>query len=491
MRITNAMMSNTTLVNINRNMRNLDKLTQQIESTKKIRVPSDDPIVASRALKFRTSIAETEQFQRNVQNGLAWMNVSESSFTNIITNLLKQFREDCEKAANGTQTSQDKMATVAEMRELLDQIGLEMNQTYAGRYVFSGFRTDQPPVLSDAVNKTYDITQNFSLTDIEKTKSYQKNITYDANGNAITPPVLTNEPIMHNVNILKLAYKNVDTDSSGNPMISIPGYDVVLRHESDIRAYDPNELSKTGPTGQPVIHYIPETGELVMSDDVATNFSASGTPVTYQKTGFQKGELNPLVYFTCTDKTDPANPVTYNMDGQEIQYEFATNTYVTVNSLSKNVFTDKMYADLLRICDFAESLTISDPKLLEEKYSNPPHNLKGDDLTKAVDDQLTSENAKVQSALYDRFNNMLYLVDRHADNAMKEQTQMGSRMHRLELMQSRLEQDEASYTTLMSNNEDTDLEKAIMMRATAEMAYQASLKASASILQLTLANFIG
>jgi flagellin-like hook-associated protein FlgL len=63
-------------------------------------------------------------------------------------------------------------------------------------------------------------------------------------------------------------------------------------------------------------------------------------------------------------------------------------------------------------------------------------------------------------------------------------------MNRLDLLQVRLEEDEAAYTKLMSQNEDTDLEKAILMKAMAEAAYAAALRASANIIQLSLANFI-
>jgi flagellin-like hook-associated protein FlgL len=640
MRITNTMMNNSTLININRNMRHLDNLIRQIESTKKIQVPSDDPIIASRALKFRASVSEIAQFQRNIQSGMAWMEVSEASLMNINRNLMKQISELMVEGATGTQEYPDKLALIASIRELSAQIGLDMNQTYAGRYVFSGFRTDQPPVLIENNNKTFVITQTFNLNDIEKTIAFHKPNSH----------TIANE---HKVNILKMAYKNMDT-----PVI--PGYQVVRVSLSNPHAYrPPDDLSLIPPADTsvsppapypapapfdatlPVIHYIPETGELVMSNAVMEQFK-DGTTVTYQKTGFAKGELNPMVYFPArviadaaadvggnvyritqnlppnvlqgnapagtppqysiqltgagtvleyqphpgvinydgpywpsipgvevfawdgagappattdrrvvlntatgmlimndvvasgnllltysatmpagtTSATAPPSPATninvqsvqlqeaapgfrldnadpnkaYTMDKQEIQYEFATNTYVTINTLSKNVYTDKMYADLLRLIEFAESLdsSLSDPKTLEQFYNSPAGgNLTGDNLKKAVDDHITAEKALLNSMLHDRFNNMLYLVDRHAANTMKEHTQMGSRMFRLELLQIRLEEDEASYTKLMSENEDTDMARAILMKAAAEAAYAAALRASANIVQLSLANFIG
>jgi flagellar hook-associated protein 3 FlgL len=610
MRITNAMMTNTTLININRNMRRLDSIIQSIESTKKIQVPSDDPIIASRALKFRTNVAENEQFQRNVRSGLAWMEVTEASFMDITKNLLTQLKELTVASATGSLEYPDKMANIAAMRELVAQIGLDMNQTYAGRYVFSGFRTDQPPLFVENNNRSFVITQTFDKRDIEKVLSFQKSD-------------ITSEAISHSVNVLKLPYNNLD----GPPVI--PGYTVALKNYNDPDAYLPPVDDGAAPpsTPLPVIHYIPQTGELVMHRDTAVNF-ADGTTVTYQKTNFLKDELNPMVYFDCREinvnntgadlsgniyrvtqqlppldvptppstdtislsalagsgytlppavpgfipsvpgftvieppatvptgadyrymvwdsaagtltytaaaaarinaglfsvsytieagapvTTSPDLPYTdlnfqhvklqqasltnpdphkaYDMKEQNIQYEFATNTYVTINSLAMNVYTDKMFADFKRLFEFADSLQLSDEKsLIENLIAGPPARTL-EQATQMANEQLVKEKALMNAVLHDRFNNMLNLLERHSANAMKEHTQMGSRMYRLELLQIRLEEDEASYTKLMSENEDTDMARAIILKAAAEAAYAASLRASANLVQLSLANFIG
>ena len=615
-RITNAMMTNTTLMHINRNVNNLDTLIRQIESTKKISLPSDNPIIASRALKFRTSVLETEQFQRNVQNGIAWMNVAEASYRNVVESLMKQINERCVQGAHGTYTGEDKMALIADLRELLDQIGVEMNQTYAGRYVFSGLRTDEPPSFVEDNDRRFIITQTFEMRDIEKTKSYQKLLPYA-------------EATVHEINILKLPYKNIEA-------ISIPGYTVSMKSIDDVDAYLP---------GAGEIFYVRETGELVMDNASAVSFPSGGINVTYEKEGFKKGEPNPAVYFQSREIADGAGTLTapgitsytyqitqllteaagttvagvpptvtyalayppaslsnltqadpsglrptvppplklyntaegapppltqtgvvhldpatgvlsmseetsrllantpltysidvpagavspmlnmdvqgaqlvktvpptipmdhtldpnryYTMDDQELRMEFATNTYVTINSYAKDALTANFYADMKRLIDFAESLKISEEGDLVKWFSGetpgspyaPPNNLVDEDLKNAVTTQLTTETANLQAALYDRFNNMLYLIDRHSAQAMKEHIQIGTRMYRLDLMQVRLEQDEASYTKLKSDNEDTDLEKAIMFKFVAEAAYQASLRANSNMVQLSLANFIG
>ncbi len=55
MRITNGILINNSLNNINNNKTNMDTLNTQLASEKKIQRPSDDPIIAIRALRFRST----------------------------------------------------------------------------------------------------------------------------------------------------------------------------------------------------------------------------------------------------------------------------------------------------------------------------------------------------------------------------------------------------------------------------------------------------
>jgi Flagellin and related hook-associated proteins len=66
MRITTRMMTNNMLSNINKNKINMSKLEEQYSTGKKIQRPSDDPIIAVRALKLRTSITELDQYYEKI-----------------------------------------------------------------------------------------------------------------------------------------------------------------------------------------------------------------------------------------------------------------------------------------------------------------------------------------------------------------------------------------------------------------------------------------
>ena len=61
MRITTKVMQNNSLSNINTNKKLQDKLNTQMATEKKINRPSDDPVVAIRALRLRTNVSQITQ----------------------------------------------------------------------------------------------------------------------------------------------------------------------------------------------------------------------------------------------------------------------------------------------------------------------------------------------------------------------------------------------------------------------------------------------
>ena len=55
MRVTNTMIMNNSANNMNINKSNVDTLNNQMSSQKKISRPSDDPVIAIRALRLRST----------------------------------------------------------------------------------------------------------------------------------------------------------------------------------------------------------------------------------------------------------------------------------------------------------------------------------------------------------------------------------------------------------------------------------------------------
>jgi flagellar hook-associated protein 3 FlgL len=135
------------------NLLRTQKYFNQLATGKKISLPSDDPIVASKALKLRTDVSEIAQYKRNTDDATAWMDITEATMSQM-TELVHRMKEITNQAANGTNTDEDLLKIREEASELRSQLISLGNATYAGRYIFSGYKTDMPLLNDDG---TYNI----------------------------------------------------------------------------------------------------------------------------------------------------------------------------------------------------------------------------------------------------------------------------------------------------------------------------------------------
>ena len=121
MRMTNKIMQNNSLYNINNNKVLQDKLSTMMSTQKKITRPSDDPIIAIRALRLRTSVSElTQYYGKNVPDAESWLEVTEKSLgtvVDVITDLVKQ----ANKAANKEKGPEDLAIFIQQMKQLKDE----------------------------------------------------------------------------------------------------------------------------------------------------------------------------------------------------------------------------------------------------------------------------------------------------------------------------------------------------------------------------------
>ncbi len=467
MRITNSMMTNTMLLNLNKNANITNKYYTQMATSKRFSNPSEDPISASRALRFRTNISNTEQYQKNVQSAASWMDVTDSSFANITELMTDRISYLLNQGASDTFVISDRQKIVGEIDEILAQIAEnEINASYAGRYVFSGYKTDEPPILTGNVTDTYEINQTFSYGDVWSKTSYQKVSPSDACE-------------IENVDVLNLPYTNLDnpptiTLADGTPL-TVETYSL-----GTSGAYDMS-------TATADVRYIPETGELVLSDSAKQQLMTQDVNITYEKTGFVEGDLNPKIYFKCTNLS-AVPPVDYDTSDDEIMYGVSIGTDIKVNALAQDVYTDKMYAVLKQFTSVINSMEVSTEASLKAKYEGLGYT--GEELDAKINEQLEIEENNIKTACHDIFNSMLKKLEGFTSTVSSEHTSLGTRMNRVDVIEARLGDDTTNYTTLMSKNEDTDYALAIMKLNSAETTYQAAMQVGAKIMQMSLVNYL-
>lgn len=227
MRMTNKIMQNNSLYNINNNKITRDKLSTMMATQKKITKPSDDPVIAIRALRLRTSVSEMTQFyEKNAPDADSWLDVTAQALKTI-NDVLTDMGKLSNKGNNKDLGSEDLQVILGQLKSLRDEFYSTGNTDYAGRYIFTGFRTDTPLSFKEDVEREpkgypdYAITEPKGLldfdilncTDIDVMAGLNKNNWEDTKYDGVDEKKVLNGDIHR----LRLAY---DTLKDGIPTIT-------------------------------------------------------------------------------------------------------------------------------------------------------------------------------------------------------------------------------------------------------------------------------
>ncbi len=150
-RITNNMVARNVLADLNATYERLDRTRAKASSGKELTRPSDNPYATARALGMRESLDGTRQHQRNVQDAAGWQAATEQAL-NQMTEVVQRARELTVQGATDTAGPTARAAIAAEIDELVEELKEHGNATYAGRYVFGGTLTTQPPYAPGATD---------------------------------------------------------------------------------------------------------------------------------------------------------------------------------------------------------------------------------------------------------------------------------------------------------------------------------------------------
>ena len=510
MRITNKMMTNNVLHNINNNKNLLSTLENQYSTGKKIQKPSDDPIIAVRALKLRTNLSEITQYvEKNIPDALSWMDTTESSL-DVVNDILRQMNTYCNQGANDPLTAEDRASIVENLEQLKQHVYQEGNSNYAGRYVFSGYKTDTPLVFNEPTDEyTYTMTEPLCGEDVTAEFKIVNNV--DINAFDKENPGAFDKTMPNQIQIyrMRLGYGNLESGATieyTDGSTDAEGYLVktALPITAEKTLTDPDAYQP----GDDEVHFIRETGELIFGKNVYEKIRKSEhIDVTYSKKEFQTNDLRPEHYFNCTRTSEDETEVitfekqnlNYNIDepfgvteGQPIQYEVNFNQKLTINTEGNAAFTH----DIGRAIDDIIN-AVSDVQETEEKMAEVDKMLEDTNLTpeqrkalEGIKEQLTSEFTLRTDIMQVAFAGGLSDTVDMQDKVNVAVSDLGGRYNRLLLTQSRLGDQQVDFEDLLSSNEDVDLVDTIIKYTSAETIYNSSLSAASKLVQSSLLDFL-
>lgn len=316
--------------------------------------------------------------------------------------LIKTIRTQCEYGAQDSLTASNRKTILTQLEQLRSKVYSEGNADYAGRTVFTGYRTNKKiTFMQDESTTKYEITQKLSYSDLQEHRYYGNDIEVPKSQNELNNNMIAS-PTKAAYDRIRLGYDGIDsldvTDATGNTTkTSANGSTVTISYNytdttgktpvnktgnMNVTVYDSYDKWLEASTKTPKSYdiadgeavLIRDTGELIFSDVASTTLSTNNASmdISYTKTGFDNGELRPEYYYNCTNITDPNNTLKYekyDKDGnqiyQDIDYVIAANQTLNVNTEASNVFDQSLGRDVDELIDAVQRSLDAEQKVAD------------------------------------------------------------------------------------------------------------------------------
>jgi flagellar hook-associated protein 3 FlgL len=540
MRITNRMMINSSMANIQINKQQLNTLDAQLSTQKKINKPSEDPIVAIRALRLRSNLNEVSLYlKKNIPDAQQWIETTQGAIDQA-GSVIDELYKYCTQGSTDTYSSEQRETIIDSLTALKQSFYDEGNVDYAGRSIFTGYNTDTTltyELTTDAEAADYTITQDFGREDLSiktvYTNAYSNddilnlNVTYDASNNQpITPDVddvyrLRLAYTEINDTNVTMSYDNMDITIADDGTVSAVAYKVdasgafELDEDGNKILADDQPVVSTDEEGNQIVtnagkattitkttdsNYIPgdneialnaSVGELVIGEGVYDDIYSSDTfSITYQKNNFIKGDLNPTMYFTCIDNN---TGIEYVKAEEAIEYNINYAQKIKINTEADEVFDinlgrdiDDLVTAVQNVLDVETQISKVETMMEQAKYSDEDSQSKLNSMLEGLNKQKDMADAQMTKA----FEKGISQMQGYQQTVSLANADVGNRLKRLELSESRLTEQYNNATENKSKNEDIDLEEVVINYTSAELVYNAALQAASKVVQSTLLDFI-
>ncbi|MEG6612748.1 flagellar hook-associated protein FlgL [Pseudoclostridium thermosuccinogenes] len=546
MRTTNNMLINNMMFYMKSNLERVSKYQTQLATGKKITVPSDDPIVAARALRFRTDVSQVIQFQSNAKDANSWMDMTEDALGKMGNILQTIYNKAVEAANTGTQGFDERNSIRQEIMQLKDQIIHLANSSYAGRYIFSGYSTDSKllnddgtyavsvssretavitgalvnmPVTIDGTNNTFDISLTgggyTTITLPPKTYASLDELAADIQ-NAITaadPDNLGGIRVKNNDGRLEFSLANT-VDSNGN-------YRQIYLRKGTNDLLSAVNIKTDVITGIVIsksedINYQVGIGDLLNVNVLGSEVFGSGV----------KGDMGELILklnnfidsLAYTDdrsyiygqplKADSLNPLTFT-GNEEFSITIDGNTYDHIKLSAKtydgdtvaNQTLDDLALDIQTQINNAigadgYSVTVKNDNgrivICEDsgKQITLTEGAAGVDALRKLNIYTNTDKKVTSFTGEEGLQNAIGDMQNLHNKILSIQADIGARTNRAELTLNRLQTDELNFTELMSNNENVDMAEAIINLMNEYNVYNASLAGGARVIMTSLVDFL-
>ncbi|GAA0746557.1 flagellar hook-associated protein FlgL [Clostridium oceanicum] len=455
MRITNRMLSQSFLTDMNHNMGNLSKLQRQITTEKNFSKPSDDPAAVVRSMQLHSSINANKQYNKSITNVLNHLDTTDTALGQL-GDYLTSIREKLISAGNAGYGPDERKAIKDEINEMIGGISQVLNTNVDGRYVFSGTRVTSKPV--DAVRND--------------------------KGN------------------MELIYLSRDGKSMGSIDSTTGKFALNSSYENEYKMFNANLQSEI-------------SQGVVMEYNVGARdvIEFKGKPIAASVTSNSKITLPIDMKGKDAELTVTIEGIGYTLDANSMGDMKNTDDIVNAIKSASNG-TDKL-EKVANVSIRDGKLTISSKKVGEDSEveigitGGDKDKLSHDLGIKHGDHDTGSDGSDKQYNLMGILNNIvnhldsadkddikelvegdLSGLDQISSNLLKIRAEVGAKQNRMESVKAMNEQSNFDMTEILSKEEDVNITEKLMEYSVMRAVYMASLQTSAKVLQPTLMDYL-
>ena len=137
-RITQSMLSHSSFAGMQTAMARVAKAQEQLTTGRIINRPSDDPTGATTAMRIRSSLSEQEQFVRNTDDAIGWLDQTDGTLATMGQQLLRARDIALQGANTGAMGPEAREALATEVEQIRAGLISSANAQYLDRPVFGG-----------------------------------------------------------------------------------------------------------------------------------------------------------------------------------------------------------------------------------------------------------------------------------------------------------------------------------------------------------------
>ncbi|WP_066683525.1 flagellar hook-associated protein FlgL [Christensenella intestinihominis] len=533
MRITNSMMIDNLLSNLNSGLRRVGKYNDQLSSNRKIVKLSDDPVGVLNSLNARQQIRRLQQYQNNVTSARSWVTQTETALTEMEQVVINM--KELVTAAAGVKHDEDKKIYGKQIAELTEQLLETCNSVNGDRYVFAGFNTTNAPFVAqrdENGNLTGVLYNGLDLSKSGKNVQPDQPIADTANASGFAWTGVLSAPDTYAVT--SAANRVTFTDSHGNSSvitIDATGWEAGKDSKIELKDADGKSfgtLSWTNGTTVPT------------ADEIAGAIASAGTVQTRSiANGFSNPVMGPDAQGAVAanglswtgQMGDEMQKYTLEADGDQIRFinSYGSVEYVhTVDAAEIAAKEIDLSADGFGIISWTADSAVDphDPakdtieksvaqmvasagfvttKLGEEATQDIQFEIgynmmfdvsfTGIDVVGTGDDNMFNilidlKNVLQNGGANDEISQYLSSLSGIQDRLLTCMVGTGTRTTKLDAMVNRYSLDAINYEAIRSNIEDIDQAQTIMNYKYSEAIFKQALASGAQIIQPTLMDFL-